>query len=662
MAVASGVAAPVAGPGSEAAPIGPVRPRRWLVPAVVATVSAEVVALWHFTASAWFFFDDFLYFRQAEKAGLSPGYLLRSFPYNGHFSPVHRLADWVLTHYFPLSWTFAQDLMLAFYAASVLALYLVLARLGRPGLGALAISAVYATSIVHADLLSWWSSGIHRLPSVLFSLVCILAWLAYRRGHRPWWLAASLGALVLALSSYEMAVLVPPYLVGLAVLVLEPGLSLGASLVAAARQWRVWAAYAAVEAAYLGVHLASSGQPARWAGLGNVIRFEALSWWTGFVPSLVGLVPSASRAAWELALPEVALAGLVAWSVVRRPRAWRTWVFFGLAFVANAAVLSLGQVAQIHPHDALQLRYYPESTYLFCLTLAAAVLAPPGATGLRRRRAEEVPGGGVSSAPGARAAPPGGRRRPVPSGPAWATTLAAAALAVHLGLSLAADQRTRTGALGPSLHADVARLASTLDQARADTGGEPSVVGGAALPASPSPWMEASNKDLLALLDSRVGFDRPSPRLFVLAPGPRLERVRPVGAPVGGGAGELTRAGLLQAAPAPAAAGRGDVVCLRAPPSGAEVGYRPRAALPGGPWYLELSYRSATAQSLSVAVTAKSGALLSTRPLAVGGRDRSLLVSLGHPASIGHLSLGLPGGARICLSSLAVGQLGPDTG
>lgn len=631
---------------------------RWALPALAAAVAVEVLALWYFSANAWFFFDDYYYFRQAEQSRLSLAYLFKAFPYNGHLSPFHRLADWILQRYFPLSWSFAQDLMLAFFAASVVMLYLTVARMVGPGPGPLVLSAVYATSIVHVDLLKWWSSGIHRLPSVTFSLACILAWMQYQRRGRRRWLAISLASLALGLASYEMAALVPVYLVLWDILVTEPDASLARSSRRVLGQWRVWLAYAVLDGAYGVVHLSAGGQPARWPGLGAVAGYVASSWSRAFVPSLAGLAPTATRPAWVLAILELAVAGLVAWSVLRRRRAWRPWAFLALVFVANTVVFSLGQLGRITVNDALALRYYPESTYLFCLAAAAAVLAPPG----RRRPPQEE---AKRSAP--EPSGPGGRwsrYRVVPEGH-FLSPLAVVAVVVavtgHLGLSLATDGAGRPDSLGPSLHGYVARMAGGLERIKASVVGEPTLVSGGALATRPSPWMEASNRDLILLLDPNVRFNRPAPELYRLSEGLQFQRVAPTGSTAGGPVRELAQDGSLTVAGGRVRAVSGSL-CVRAGSAPAEVGYQPRMDPAQGTWYLELGYRSAAAQTVTMTVGATLGGPALTRPVLVGGAEGSVLVALGRRPSVGRLTLAFQPGTDICLFSLSLGRLAPVRG
>ena len=75
-------------------------------------------AIW-FTRSFYYFQDDFIFIRQAQTSSLSLTYLRDSL--FQHFSPVSRLADYVLAHWFHSSVAAAHTIEMVLLAASVLA-------------------------------------------------------------------------------------------------------------------------------------------------------------------------------------------------------------------------------------------------------------------------------------------------------------------------------------------------------------------------------------------------------------------------------------------------------------------------------------------------------------------------------------------------------------
>jgi len=359
-----------------------------------------VLAVGHFSWRSWFSFDDFVYFGDAQRRGLTLGLL--ALPLNVHFSPAHRLFDWLLQSFFPLHFGVAEGLLLAFFAGTVALMHRVLVELFGSGPGPLVLTLVYATSPVNVALAQYWASGLQAMPSVLLSLACILGYLRFRAGGSRRWLWTSAAALAVALLFYLKPILVVLYLVLMRVLLLEPRRPLRQALGELWDERRTWGVYLVPAGAYAAVYLTRYWQPTpapSWRPLGQYLR---LSWARVFAPNFLGphltsgsVSPGDHRAE---ALVQLAVAVLVVASLVRSRRAWRAWAFFATVFVVNAVVVGLPRLSQYGPGIADQMRYYGEANFLLPIALGFAFLAPAGAAPPSPAGGASLDGGGADRA------------------------------------------------------------------------------------------------------------------------------------------------------------------------------------------------------------------------------------------------------------------------
>ena len=616
--------------------------RRQLSPrlALLGLVVATVAGVAHFTWSSYFFYDDYVFLRQAQRHGLSLGFLLE--PLNPHFSPGHRLANWTLQRFFPLNFALAQAVLLACLAASIVVLHHVLAQLFGRRPGTLLLTFVYATSIVHVGVVQWWNGGLLVLPAAVLSLVCIDAYLGFHRTGSRRLLALSVGALVLALLFYLKAVLVPLYLLLLRVLVLEPGRPVRAAVADTAREWRVWAAYAVPAGVYLAVFLTGYWQPADAPSLDLVAEYLEVAWARVFAPSVFGLrTPTgAASLADEVAVVamQVVVAAIVVVSIRRRRSAWRAWAFFLVAFLANALVVGLPRLGGWGTGIAYFPRYHLEATFLLPIAVGAAFW--------------RVGGPGRVAAPGPR--------------PRWwgrpALARAAIALAVATHLVLAWDGAGRLRAENPGQAAGryMRQVEAGLRQARR-SGIRPTLVDRTVPDYVFPAWAAYGGRynrysEVFPLIDPGLAFDTPSPALFDVAQDGRLRAVRfsPV---AGGGAWGLAQSGAVRVTHG-TVEGVGGRLCVRSGAWPALVELTPPAPLTGSEWFVALRYEVARRMTLPVYVDRGSGyPYPNDRSVTLrGGRAGAVMVPLGGPSLV-RLRLDLPPDAHACLADLEVGRL-----
>jgi hypothetical protein len=150
----------------------------WL--AVVVALSARGLAT--ATRTSFFYADDVDILLQANK-GLS--LKLIELSYFGHFSPGHRVLDWLVVQS-GAEYPVALVILFGFWLVAVLAFYAIARALTGPGFLALVTTAMFAASIVFVIDLSWYAAGGHIVTSTAFTLVALAAALRWHHARDRW--------------------------------------------------------------------------------------------------------------------------------------------------------------------------------------------------------------------------------------------------------------------------------------------------------------------------------------------------------------------------------------------------------------------------------------------------------------------------------------------
>ena len=320
-------------------------PIEWVLLATIVVV--PVGFWWHFASPSYFQWDDFAYFYWAHTDRGS-GVLSYAFASAfGHLSPANSLTYLALERVAPMNFEVALAFLLACQTASAVLLQRILTLVFGRAWWTYAVAFAWAISIVHLPTFACFAAGLHPIPAITATLASIHAYLCWRATARRAWLVWSLVAMVIGLGFYIKALLIPLYLVLMRVLLLDPEARLRDSLRSLRAEWRVWLAYAAVAVVYLVVYsLGDYARPASGASVGEVLDYLRIFWLEGLSPMLFGIrVPQYGQEWWhQLAIvaAQVALLGLVAWSVSRRRTAWRAWAFLFVAVLANALMVEGG--------------------------------------------------------------------------------------------------------------------------------------------------------------------------------------------------------------------------------------------------------------------------------------------------------------------------------
>jgi hypothetical protein len=422
-------------------------PRRSLVAVVLLAVALQAVL----AAKSYFTGDDWLHIVLAHDLVGRGG--LPDHDYLGHavfihYAPGLRLSYWALEKFAPLDWAAGQAVLLALFGGSLLLLDRILRRLFGARRSNLVLLLLFGTSILLVTSFLWFADGLHKLPSTFLSLLAIDAYLTYWRTRSRAALALSVAAVSLGSLFYVKALLVPLYLVLIRLLFLDERPRRALRVLWAERY--VWLAFLPTVSIYLWNYFANyantRGPSPSLELLGDYLW---LNWFKGVTPALVGVEigPEAAQSGVVFAtVAQLALIGVVAYSIHLKRGAWRAWLFWGICFSVNAALVGLGRLGTMGvDRVGKELRYDTEMAWLLPLALGFAFYPRTVADGV--------------------ATPPGRRRFPLPARVAVATALVAylvAAIATGAGIS----ESWREHNSGPSkvyvdnVRHDVARLLS----------------------------------------------------------------------------------------------------------------------------------------------------------------------------------------------------------
>jgi len=365
-----------------AAPVGRVTDQPLARPAyvgigVVAALQALVIG-WY-ASKSWFFVDDFLFLRQGKDASLNLDYLRLSL--FEHFSPVHRLYDWLFVRAGEPSWTLAAVVLVALTVACTLAFAYLLTGITRRTPMIVGATAVYALSLFFIRTSPWWTAGMHLLSVTLFSMLAIGGYLRWYEHRRRRSLVLSVVALALALMTHEDALLLIGVLAALRLFVLPPH---PRSLRDVYRVFRdeiwAWCWYLLLTglAAANFVLYYWSKQPR--PTLGQFARYLWMATGEGFFSTLFLVKVPEARLGSDVVTGVLAtLAGaiVIGGTFLVRRSAWRPWLFFALAFAATVVPLGLNRVTLFGVTIGRDPVYQLAPAFLFLFCFAAAMEGTP---------------------------------------------------------------------------------------------------------------------------------------------------------------------------------------------------------------------------------------------------------------------------------------------
>lgn len=321
------------------------------------------------------FADDFIFLNQARDQPYNLHYLrLGLFQ---HFSPVTRVVNkllvQVLPHWraAPFAGLIVMDLLVVVGAA-----LLMIALFGRTWLAWIG-TLLLGTSLSLVPTMHWWTAGLNILPAMAGVTAGFGAMVLFLRGRSAWWAGLALLAYLVAITDYELGMLMPCYL-GLWLL-LFGSRAIGKPLVAVLRRsWWAWSLLFIMLLLSMYNYRVNYYKPAPKAGLHLIVDGLFVSLFHTLLPSLVGLHGDAYTPGWDrfaVVVGVVLLLGLFGWTMARSLSAWRGWAFAGAGWLVPALALLVNRLGYTHSTSvATSLIYEYLAVAMFLVGVLEAVL------------------------------------------------------------------------------------------------------------------------------------------------------------------------------------------------------------------------------------------------------------------------------------------------
>lgn len=360
---------------------GPAGNRDWALgrPPAAAWVglSAFCVAVVSWAVHGMYLFaDDFIFLSQARELPFGLRYLASGL--FQHFSPVSRLVNEGLIHVLP-HWRAAPYAGLVVMDMLVVAsaVLLMVALFGRTWLAWIG-TLLLGTSLSLVPNLHWWTAGLNVLPALAGVCAGFGAMVLYLRGRSAWWVGLALLCYLMAITDYELGMLMPLYL-GLWVLLFGRRV-LGQSLRSVVRRsWWAWALLLIMLALAAYNYRVNYYKPAPKASLHLLVDGLAVTLFHALLPSLVGIHADVGGGRWDtfgVLAGAVLLVGLVGWTLARNLQAWRGWAFAFAGWVVPALALLVNRLGYNHnTRFATNLIYQTLTVAMFLVGVFEAVLA-----------------------------------------------------------------------------------------------------------------------------------------------------------------------------------------------------------------------------------------------------------------------------------------------
>jgi hypothetical protein len=639
---------------------------------LVLLIFVPAMLIWRFASDSFFIQDDIynLFWAHDSRAGLS--FLFDPiYAPGGRIEPADRLSYLALDWLAPMNFHAALAYLVACQAVSAVLLQRILALLFGHVWWTYALAFAWVISVIYLGEFDYFAAGAHSIPSLTATLASIHGYLRWRAGGRRAWIVWSLAAMIIALTFYVKALLIPLYLLLMRILLLDPASGIRDSLRSVRDERAVWVAYTVICAVYLLVYWLGPYQGVDTAaGVSDIDHYLRVLWLQGFWPMVLGVrIPPAPREDWHhvvVVAVQLALVAVVVLSIARRRSAWRAWAFLVAGLLANALIVYPRVSIYGSEAIAFQVHYLTESALLVPLALAFAFAVPA------RTANASHPGKPTS----------GGTRLRLPGTRAEFAVLAT--LAAYLAVTLIttrdlsgpfSDVRFRfdhianeaeSGRLSreyfDNLRADLDR--ADRQEAVLDTDVPEWIVSGFLNLAEAEQDGRRPRYTLLSsilpLFGEQVAFNRPDPLRFARRDG-HLAATRFFPASSGSPA-ELTRQGRLWVSLATVTDPRNEL-CARWRGPGAFVAWAPERQHTRADWWLRVLYRSRPAEPVYLQSNSGLGWGDEPSPLPPMTRTGTALAALTEspfgPPTIAGVRLLIPEHGRICLSSLEIGRLDP---
>jgi hypothetical protein len=340
--------------------------------------------------SAFFYGDDYLFQGRAARLGLlSESYLL--YPHDGHLMPAGMLVSGVLERIAPLNyWPVLITLLLLQWLATWLSYRLLRALIGpRPAL----LIPVLILTLTPMTLLpgAWFAAAINFLPMQIATAIAGLCVLRAVRGGSQWWYVLATLSVIVGLTFFEKAVLIPLTLLAVIVASGPRGggalRSLGAAL---RRSWLLWVLLALTVAGYLLFYFEQSGGPdSTFVDSAGIVIMLTDTVIKGLLPALLGgpinwLAIGAGSAAvdpatWVTVIGVVSISAIAVYGCLQSARSRAVWLVAGTYVFVDLILMALGRGSfDIITGLGLSFRYTVDSLLVLLVAIAITFAPPKG--------------------------------------------------------------------------------------------------------------------------------------------------------------------------------------------------------------------------------------------------------------------------------------------
>lgn len=373
---------------------------QYVVPAGAALVLVLLAYRAWMLWGSYFFTDDYRLMLDAHDQPLTWQYLVA--PFDDHVMPLSRLVIWCVTQAGTLNWALGASVVVAMYLAAGLAcLWMLVTAFGERWFVMVPLT-VYLSTAITVPAFMWWCAALNQVPLQASFFLATTFWLRYLRRRRWRDLLLTAVVVVVALGFYEKSLLLLPALLYLALAFFTVGTHRDRLRTAVRRYWPGLLVGMATGCAYLLVYLSRVPAPVEdntrelsvaldnardvaSSMLGTTFPTGALGgpwqWWDTSPPVvLAGPSPLMVHVAW------VVLAAVVAYSLLRRERTGRVWLFLAGWLVADWAILAISRGQLYGGLTGLEYRYLTDSAGPLVLALGLAFCELRGAPGSTRQR------------------------------------------------------------------------------------------------------------------------------------------------------------------------------------------------------------------------------------------------------------------------------------
>jgi hypothetical protein len=322
-------------------------------------------------------YDDNLILILAGRGGLSWGWLT-SLIFQ-HWGIAYHFVFSLLHSVMPLDHRWALISMLVVLGASIYLYQRIINILFGNAWLAVATGVYFGFSILFVRPLEWLAGGVQYLPNTFFDLLCLYGYIRFEIDGQSRWVILAAGALAGGLLFYEKPAYMLLYLGLIRVLLLSADLRPRA-LAAVAKSERVmWGALLAVTAAWaIGFRLSGGGTgvAAGSVSVSQYLAYFKILWVQALVPATLDLtIPVGGLSAGQIVTAvvlQLAVLFLLVVSLVRKPSAWRAWVFLIITVAVTGFVVARSRIPEFGVGIGGDPRYLLDFAWLIPLLVCFA--------------------------------------------------------------------------------------------------------------------------------------------------------------------------------------------------------------------------------------------------------------------------------------------------